>query len=525
MRHIRIARPQRGYAVVFFIFFIGAIALGAYSLYDSGWVASERIRLQNTADNTTYSSVNLLARDMNMMAITNRSMIANQVMIGQLVGLSSWSNYLEKTAGNIALLARLTYIFPPVGAVVNSIVNAIDTVVTRVSSIIDSMASMLIGTQDTVNSAISVLQQTYHHATYGMIPSMYLEILKENDPDVSVETLASVYNMSQFLTLMNAEFQQNKNHRPTGSVSSTQARENARITQFGKLVNDSRDRFTADRSDSLGRFTVLPTRASLDVRAGTDFVPSQVSGETKWEWTSMDVMSLNVGTWRCSFSGCRWRDNEIPVGWGAAHALDNERGGDYYNYSSESRRTLATHQASNAWRNVNYSVAARNSRYWRDAFRGGSRATRRAASLAASVDSNNNRSRITGIQPFYDFVSNDPRNTTGTLTLVFSKPADKLRLRRTLANDFNGGHLNEALDIEEKGGVPGDRLYALASARVSFDRPQDLPLASSATPWSVNWGRHDGLHEYGNLYNPFWEPKLTRTDAALTQLVITALGD
>lgn len=509
---------QRGYAVVFFLFFIGAVALGIYSLYDSGWVASERIRLQNTADNTTYSAVTMLSRDMNMMAITNRGMIANQVMIGQLVGLSSWSNYLQKTAENINLVAKITYIIPPVGAIVNRITEALEQIATRVSDVLDEVASGLITVQDAVNGAISALQRGYHNATYGMIPAMYLEVMRENDPDVSVETLSSMYNISQFLEVMGGEFKQYKEHSGRGGGSSAQQLENARIAQFAKLINDSRDGFSADRSDALGRVTLFPARASVDVRAGTDFVMNR-SGD--WEWTSMDVMSLNIGAYSCGFR-CRWRDAETPIGWGAGHALKEN---DSYNYSTNRNGNLRTHQASSSWRNVNYAGSAKNSRYWRDAFGGGSRSTRSAAYLAAAADGDNNLANITGIRPFYDFVSNDPRNTTGTLTLIYSKPAESMRLRRKMAEDFNAGHVGDAVNIDEQGSVPGNRIYALASARVSFERPRDIPLASTATPWAVNWGRHDNLHEYGNLYNPFWEPKLARTDANLTRLLLGALGD
>lgn len=511
-------RSQQGYAVVFFLFFIAAVALGVYSMYDTGWTASERIRLQNTADNTTYSTVTMLSRDMNMMAITNRGMIANQVMIGQLVGLSSWSNYLEKVAENIETLSSFISWVPVVGQIIYSIAQAVESAVSTASSVIDQVAETLIDVQNQVNGAISTLQSGYHGATYGMIPEVYEKVLKENDPHASIETVTAIYNVEQFLSVISSEFQRYETHRSGGGLSGSQERENARIAQFGKLVNDSRDKFTADRSTSLGKFTVpYVARAGFDVRAGTDFVPTVDSdGSTQWEWTSLDAMSFNFGTWSCRRMRCRWKDSEIPVGWGAAHALHD---GDSYQYSSNSSSTLATH------RNSFYNAATQTSRYWRNAFTGGSRSTRTAARLAGTYGSDNNLKNIIGIRPFYDFRSDEKRNSTQTLTLIFSKSSDNFRLRRNMADDFNGGYVGDVLNVDEKGSVPGNRIHALASAHVTFERPKDLPLAGSATPWAINWGRSDNLHEYGNLYNPFWEPKLTRTDAKLTQLVITAFGN
>lgn len=71
--------------------------------------------------------------------------------------------------------------------------------------------------------------------------------------------------------------------------------------------------------------------------------------------------------------------------------------------------------------------------------------------------------------------------------------------------------------------MPGDRLVALSSAQASFERPEDQPLSASNTPWAVNWGRHDELHEYGNLYNPFWEARLVKTNDVILSAAIQAI--
>lgn len=524
-KSVSVTRKQQGYAAIFFIFFIAAVALGVYSMYDSGWTASERIRLQNTADNTTYSTVSMLSRDMNMMAITNRGMIANQVMIGQMVGLSSWSNYLAQLTGNVKTFATLANLIPYVGQVIYRLSVVVDQVVSSASQVINQTAKVVIATQNKVNGIISELQRGYHIATYAMIPDVYLKVLKDNDPDAEIGTIGGMYNVHEYLNLLTTEFERNETHRPRGThvthvpvrgPSGKQARENARIAQFGKLVNDSRDKFTADRSSKYGKYVapvIPPLRGSMDGRGGTDFVPTVVRGETQWEWTSLDAMSLNFGTYVLDLSGGEWKDIELPLGWGAAHARPY-RTRPSYQYSRNSGSTLTTHT------NSHYDVKANTSRYWRDAFADGDHSTRKAARLAGTKDRNNNLGNIVGIRPFYDFRSDDARNSLDTLTLVFSKSADNFRMRRNMADDLNGGYVGDVLNVDEKGSVPANTLYALASANVSFERPKDLPLAGSATPWAIDWGRRDDLHEYGNLYNPFWEPKLAETDAKLLRIII-----
>lgn len=517
---------QQGYAVLFFLFFIGAVALGTYSLYDSGWVASERIRIQNTADNTTFSAVNMIARDMNMMAITNRGMIANQVMVGQIVALASWGNYIEQFAININKVVQFANLLPPPwGQIIARVGAAIETGARAMSTAIDRAAPAMIRIQTKkINPAISWLQQAYHGATYVMAVDVFADVLKKNDPDAELESVAQIANGAQFLNLMGSEFKSFKDYKPGSNNSDAQALENERVAQFAQLINDSRDGFTADRSMTTGKLEVgigLKQSFSFDLRAGTDFVPIDKQGKRHWNWTSLDAASYNQGFGFELLGHEFWVYQEVPMGWGAAHALNEAITTKGYAYRSNRNHRLDIYEDSD-WKKVDYTDHQR-SKYWRDAFRGGDQSTSASASLAALNDGFNNLTKVWGLQSFYDFASNDQRNATESITLIFSKKAENFRLQENLANDFSGGYVSEELDIDEQGGVPGERIFALSSARVDFERPEDQPLASSNTPWSINWGRHDGLYEYGNLYNPFWEARLIKTDEALMSAAIQVL--
>ncbi|MGZ9899921.1 pilus assembly protein TadG-related protein [Shewanella gaetbuli] len=108
-------RYNKGYVSVVFIALFAALALAIFSLYDAGIVASERIRMQNTADNVAYSTTNMITRDMNIIAITNRAMVANQVAIGQVLALASWANMVQEFAGNLETLGDFARLIPVVG--------------------------------------------------------------------------------------------------------------------------------------------------------------------------------------------------------------------------------------------------------------------------------------------------------------------------------------------------------------------------------------------------------------------------
>jgi len=86
---------QSGQSSVFVIVFLGITILSLVFLYKAGKLTSEKMELQNAADGVAYSVAILEARDLNFMAYTNRAMVANEVAIGQAVGLASWPRHWE----------------------------------------------------------------------------------------------------------------------------------------------------------------------------------------------------------------------------------------------------------------------------------------------------------------------------------------------------------------------------------------------------------------------------------------------
>jgi hypothetical protein len=88
---------QRGQALVFVTIVMLVVLLALVTMYSMGQLTTEKMRLQNTADAAAYSSALAQARDYNFTAYTNRAMVANQVVIAQLVGLTSWARNYNDT--------------------------------------------------------------------------------------------------------------------------------------------------------------------------------------------------------------------------------------------------------------------------------------------------------------------------------------------------------------------------------------------------------------------------------------------
>ena len=106
-------------------------------------------------------------------------------------------------------------------------------------------------------------------------------------------------------------------------------------------------------------------------------------------------------------------------------------------------------------------------------------------------------------------------------SVLLSKGEDKLRTQKTIDSTNASYNRTNQFSIEENGGIPGDKVYALASAQSYFSRPDESLSGNSNKEWMITWGRKDGLKEYGNLYNPFWQTRLQKNNDNIIQLLLT----
>jgi ureidoglycolate hydrolase len=97
----RSRRHQQGQALIYglFVLFGGLAAL--FFLFNTGQLSSEKTKLVNTADAVAYSAGVMHARALNFDAYSNRALIANEVLVAQMVSLSSWAQYAKTHAENL----------------------------------------------------------------------------------------------------------------------------------------------------------------------------------------------------------------------------------------------------------------------------------------------------------------------------------------------------------------------------------------------------------------------------------------
>lgn len=101
---------QRGQALIYglFVLTVGFVAL--FFLFNTAQLSSEKTKLVNTADAVAYSAGVMHARALNFAAYTNRALMANEVLIAQMVSVSSWIDYAQ---GHVQGVRPLNCTYPP----------------------------------------------------------------------------------------------------------------------------------------------------------------------------------------------------------------------------------------------------------------------------------------------------------------------------------------------------------------------------------------------------------------------------
>lgn len=91
MRGVMNRKLQQGQAMVFGLLFVGITLIALIVMFNQGVLTRDRVQLENAADAAVYSQAKLFARHQNLIAYTNRAIIANELSIAQIVALMSWS--------------------------------------------------------------------------------------------------------------------------------------------------------------------------------------------------------------------------------------------------------------------------------------------------------------------------------------------------------------------------------------------------------------------------------------------------
>ncbi len=274
--------------------------LGAFVLFNTGKVATDKMKLANTADAAAYSGTLWQARALNFQSYTNRAMVANQVSIAQAVTLQSWVAYGAVASENIATVLQPV---PVINVVADGLQRGLDVVERIVTPVAQAMLSVV----DVVNRGLTVAQEAMFVSTFVATPDVMRSVVAETDERFSINTAFSGLGLASNLVQWR------------GFTDGFSRNDVAAMDEREKMINQSRDDFTRERNWKFFNFWFFSNpllRHQIRREGTTRLIRVNTPLGMEWEWKAKDTMSLHNRLWR-------WRGTkryEVPIGWAEAFA-------------------------------------------------------------------------------------------------------------------------------------------------------------------------------------------------------------
>lgn len=477
-----VRRRQRGQALIYGIFMLMAGLASLFFLFNTGQLTREKTKLVNTTDAVAYAAGVMHARALNMDAYANRALVANEVLVAQMVSLSSWAQYASKhietipSVGNFFMCSEPieTYYLPwngfywvaaAAGAEYSAACNVLADqslgVGQEIREVANEIPDIVKGVVDLVEvskEAIRIAQRTMHSGmpiARSRVMRDVAETNYHNDGRIEVDDGVPSALTSDWDTF-------------TASYSNDDRARFAEVTRLAAYGERTGDAFVRSRSWTASQMT--PTdwqcfagwnRNEVRRRGGTELVNYD-------EWKAEDTVSYHSYAGGFSRWGApRCRHHEEALGWGEQQAHPD-----------------------NADRNES------------EASLGGSPSTNPEAHDNASSSAWTNYS---GLPSFYELSSdmlakNSNLDKENAALLRFT-----VRLRRRTSETVtsqgrsavrNTPRIN-AYGADAAGGV----FSQIATSEVYFRRPP----AQSNNSHGETLGRPV---ELGSLFNPYWQVRM-----------------
>lgn len=224
-------------------------------------VTSEKMQVQNAADAAAYSVSVIEARDLNFMAYTNRAMAANEVAIGQLVGMASWATHWASFESYLMAYERM-FVYPMVmGASLGTAGDAVENVFKIATNLIFKVPGDLfyevfkvianIGATvlHNINKVYSDGQTGYHFASILYALSAYIDLVEDNAPGAKISDFGILSLIVHTLTYVELPDYDHETFIKT--YQPTEAEHAEGFERFAAVVNGSKDEFSRKRGWTL----------------------------------------------------------------------------------------------------------------------------------------------------------------------------------------------------------------------------------------------------------------------------------
>jgi uncharacterized membrane protein (Fun14 family) len=496
---------QAGQAVVFVMAMLGVILVSVVFLYQAGRITTEKMQLQNAADAAAFTASTLEARALNFTAYTNRAMVANEIAIGQGVGLLSFASELKSVKKffyayanliDLASLGTAAEFTGPMRAIGAGFGTAGETMERTLGKIVPYWIKAF----HTINQIYSITQNIYHYTTAALVMDGVGKCLqgnvvgtryggnlfknlfdppKENAKASPISLVALAGHFSTYLNGYTRRFNQ------AGATYDSNHFDQDGMGRLAGTVRMARDDFSSGQGNNTRNwelsghggidYAVIALKMKLTAasKGGTELIRKNnrfvwAAGDTGAFWAKIKLI---VGIWplRKSISV---KSPSIPFGAGGYQAADNSQSlspGDLAGATRPSQPPGFGGATEQAW------------------WFGKNQIRKNKVALAPYGGLPAYRDVATPFEPHEKFPFSFP-----FFLIAVEKDHDRFKA--------TGPQFKKELDLGS-GKSFDKKIAAVAKSEVYFSRPSDLDY----------FARKDGNTEKENLFSPFWQARLVDT--------------
>lgn len=260
-----LSNKQNGQSFVFVLLFMAILLVSAFALFKAGKITSNKMQLQNAADAAAYSMSTVEARDLNFAAYMNRAIVANEVAIGQLVGIASWAVHMKSMADFLdtydtaalkpaTLGASTAFVQPLTTAWRSGGITAV-----RILSKIADVGTLVL---HNINKAYGGAIFGYHSISVFLAAGVLEEVIADNGPpgtkisDFGMLTL--IAHVATYGVIPNLPNQFATGYLPTEKKTFDEFKaQDSGYARLAALIRDSRDPFTRARGWEIPLFETI----------------------------------------------------------------------------------------------------------------------------------------------------------------------------------------------------------------------------------------------------------------------------
>lgn len=279
---------QSGQSAVLVILFSAILLVSAFAMFKAGKLTTNKMQLQNAADAAAYSMSVVEARDLNFSSYMNRAMVANEVAIGQFVGLASWAFHFKSFADFLDTYDK--FMLSPVTLGVSTpIVTAItgpwrgagQSAITAMSK----LANVTTLVFHNINKIYGYAGVGYHTVSVISAVGVLDDVIEQNGPPGTkisdfgiISLIAHVATYGVLPGLPGEQFA--TGYLPSSKLDVDEfGNDDSGYARLGALIRDSRDPFTMARG-----WELRPPGFPIDQ-----------TGPDAWDFTLLDVAIAKAG--------------------------------------------------------------------------------------------------------------------------------------------------------------------------------------------------------------------------------------